>query len=813
MAAAALAALLAFVAVPAALILVVGNPLSGGLGHTWSWVPRLALCVLALAAWIAWAACCAQLIAAVAGRVRRADVRTGTSASLVDQLAARIAIGVLALMGLVGPAASAGAVPAAPAPGPTSVTTTTPLRPGDMARREVAAGTTCVVQQGDTLWTVADTCFDDGADWTSIARSNLGRNMPDGGRFVDPDHLRSGWRLSLPAGARTPPRGPGGHTEREGGHLPELLALGMGSLGCAAFARRAARRRSLRPFTGDGPGPELTDAALDAAALVGRFGDVPVLDAFEIANAMLGRALRSRSPAPTVRALHVGPSGVTFHLRTPDPDAPDGFMALGDGAAWRIGHDEIDAGRAAGPAPPAVPLALPVGDDEDGTWLVVLYPGTVLPLLGESALALWRAARAALESWAWSDTILVGDDPADEALHAEAAADPAVARHLVFVGDPAALPRGVARRAAVVTTSAVAASDLTVLVDRHGATLHPMSRVVRPYLQTVETARALSELVSGADATYPEGIPASPEQVGVVPAPGASDAGFVPGASDAGLVPGPVDVRLLTTTPRLEGLRGELPPNRARRAVELVAYLVLHQPDVVTGDRLRTRVLGSSDADAAAKTLFNTAHAARRAMGVDEQGDLLFPSGTRTGMYQVSPRVTVDVHRAAALAADGARQAETDPELAMTRLRGALELVEGEPLANALSGYSWWEAEGHGARVAALLVEAACSLAALAAGHGRFDLARWALDRARLVAPFSEALSRAAMRTAAAEGDADRLRLEWHACQQLVDSLDPGSSPSRPTEALYGELCRTMSGRSPQRYSSPASDSSPASAP
>ena len=106
-------------------------------------------------------------------------------------------------------------------------------------------------------------------------------------------------------------------------------------------------------------------------------------------------------------------------------------------------------------------------------------------------------------------------------------------------------------------------------------------------------------------------------------------------------------------TPRLDGLCEPLPANRARRAVELVAYLALHQPDVITSDRLRTRVLGSSDADAAAKTLFNTAYAARRAMGLDADGAPLFPAGTRTGLYQVSSEVTVDVRRAVALAAEG----------------------------------------------------------------------------------------------------------------------------------------------------------------
>ena len=243
-------------------------------------------------------------------------------------------------------------------------------------------------------------------------------------------------------------------------------------------------------------------------------------------------------------------------------------------------------------------------------------------------------------------------------------------------------------------------------------------------------------------------------------------------------------------TPRLDGLREALPPNRARRAVELVAYLALHSPDLVTSDRLRTRVLGSTDTDAASKTLFNVAHAARKALGTDAEGTPLFPAGTRAGMYQLSPEVTVDVQRAIALVAAGKRQ--DDRELAIAHYRAALTLVEGEPLANALSGYAWWETEGHGGRVAAVLVTAACSMAALATEAGLFDLARWGLEQARLVEPYSEALSRAAMEVAAAEGDADRLRLEWRECQRRVDALDPGSSPSPRTEELFGTLCRRV---------------------
>ena len=263
-----------------------------------------------------------------------------------------------------------------------------------------------------------------------------------------------------------------------------------------------------------------------------------------------------------------------------------------------------------------------------------------------------------------------------------------------------------------------------------------------------------------------------------------------PSSGTDALSPGTVDVRLLTMTPRLDGLRDDLPPNRARRAVELVAYLALHQPDVVTSDRLRTRVLGSSDADAAAKTLFNTAYAARRAMGLDEEGNPLFPTGTRDGLYQLSPQVTVDVERAVALCAEA--KAQSDPQAAIAFFRAALSLVEGEPLANALSGYAWWEAEGHGGRIAATLVDAACLMAPLASEEGLFDLARWGLEQARFVEPYSEALSRAAMQVAAAEGDADRLRLEWRDCQRRIDALDPGASPSARTESLYGELSRRV---------------------
>ena len=257
------------------------------------------------------------------------------------------------------------------------------------------------------------------------------------------------------------------------------------------------------------------------------------------------------------------------------------------------------------------------------------------------------------------------------------------------------------------------------------------------------------------------------------------------------VAPGPVDVRLLTMTPRLDGLREDLPPNRARRAVELVAYLALHQPDVITGDRLRTRVLGSSDADAASKTLFNTAYAARRAMGVDQLGAPLFPAGTRNGLYQVSPLVTVDVHRAIALVE--AARSQPEPDLAIAHYPRRARAGRGRAAGQRPVGL--FVVGGRGSRGTGCRRTRGRRLRHGGAGV-RCGASRprpvGSRTRARLVEPYSEALSRAAMQLAAAEGDADRLRLEWRECCRRVDALDPGSSPSSRTESLYGELSRRV---------------------
>jgi DNA-binding SARP family transcriptional activator len=597
--------------------------------------------------------------------------------------------------------------------------------------------------------------------------------------------------------------------------LPELTALGLGVLVAAALARRARKARHLASLARrEGQPPAVvSELAADTDTLVSPFEGAPVLEWLETANRHLTSALGQMgraADAPMVQLVRVGPDGVEMRLTEPVSWAPEHWVLQG-GQVWHLSSSlrlEMVATEARGHQP-WLPSLAPIGENDEGTWLVPVEPGCCLPVIGAGADALVSAMRVAAESWTWSEQVVVTDDVV-VAEHASALADRSADSldrpRVLFVGDPEVLSAGARARCGVITTLPLPATDITVAVDAKAASLHPLGVTLRPHLLDHARSVSVAELVR---IPGPQPI-ADPDDLGDLGGPDdfdspdhgpAFDEIGAPTARIAAVPhvavnqrgphePGRVEVRLLTAVPRIDGLADELPPKRARRATELVAYLALHHPDPVTSDRLRTRVLGSADADAAAKTLFNTVGAGRRAMGRDPSGELYLPPATKSGQYRVSPLVTVDVTRATALVA--AADAAADVDMSIALLREALDLVEGEPLAGTLTGYAWWGAEGHERRISTELVDGACRLARLAAGSGYFDLARWAVEQARLVEPYSEALSRVAMEVAAKTGDAGRLRREWVECQRRVDELDPGSLPSESTERLYAELRRQV---------------------
>jgi hypothetical protein len=213
----------------------------------------------------------------------------------------------------------------------------------------------------------------------------------------------------------------------------------------------------------------------------------------------------SASTGPTIRAVCVGAAGVDFWLGEAGQPAPRGFSLSVDGKAWHAAHTTFEPHAG---ARPFLPVVLPIGEDENGTWMVPLTRASCLPLVGEGKDDLWRAARHVQESWAWADLVVVTEDPLVVAREVgwlgggDGSADDV---QVLFFGDPASLSDEQRVKVAIVTTSAAAPSDVTVLIDRTAASIHPLGRTVRPHLMRTDTSELVSQLV-----TYPPRVDAAP---------------------------------------------------------------------------------------------------------------------------------------------------------------------------------------------------------------------------------------------------------------------------------------------------------------
>ncbi len=191
-------------------------------------------------------------------------------------------------------------------------------------------------------------------------------------------------------------------------------------------------------------------------------------------------------------------------------------------------------------------------------------------------------------------------------------------------------------------------------------------------------------------------------------------------------------VRLLQPVVLVEGLHEPFNSDLRRRCIEMTSYLAVHRHEVITGDRLRARVLGGGYNDASTRTLANTASAVRRSLGNHGSLSRLLPV-TPGGHYRTED-VSSDIERFHALVA----LAQESPPEEFASLTEAMGLIEGEPLGAELRGFEWFLAEGHLARLQRDAEWAALRLAQLAVVSGDFDLAYYALERGRLVDPYSD---------------------------------------------------------------------------
>jgi hypothetical protein len=164
----------------------------------------------------------------------------------------------------------------------------------------------------------------------------------------------------------------------------------------------------------------------------------------------------------------------------------------------------------------------------------------------------------------------------------------------------------------------------------------------------------------------------------------------------------------------------------------LTAYLALHRHELVTGERLRGRVLGRPSGDASARTLSNVASAVRRSLGTTDGVARLGPVSS-AGLYGL-----VDVDTDVELFHELIDDARHDEGGAIEKLCAALELVRGEPLGAILKGFEWFLAEGHLGRIlhnGDVAVRLLCEHARSAGDH---DLEFWALDAGRRLDPYND---------------------------------------------------------------------------
>ncbi|MGW9643065.1 LysM peptidoglycan-binding domain-containing protein [Streptomyces albidoflavus] len=171
------------------------------------------LLVILAVGWLAWITFAVALLVEVPAQVRGRRAVRLPGLRLSQQAAGVLVTGVLAVL------SSTAVASAAPSPGPAA---TAEAEPGPS---QVTSGSSATAERGheaegteqadegprarptftvrdtrpaQSLWSIAEELYGDGAQFTRIAELNEGRVMVDGSRFVSAGDIRPGWELLLP---------------------------------------------------------------------------------------------------------------------------------------------------------------------------------------------------------------------------------------------------------------------------------------------------------------------------------------------------------------------------------------------------------------------------------------------------------------------------------------------------------------------------------------------------------------------------------------------------------------------------------------
>lgn len=372
-----------------------------------------------------------------------------------------------------------------------------------------------VVEEGDTLWDIADEELGDPTRYDEIFDASRNTTQPDGQRLTDPDLIRPGWELNIPDDAppeaapkqkevppsvaeKTPEVAPptaepalpevsgspevadsdveaATPSETPGWLLPGLTGAGSVLAGSLFLVLRGHRRRQLRyRYPGEvleAPPAELVD--VEKSAHHAEAVTVPRLEDLDRLLRHLAEGLElTGQPLPRIQTVQMANDQVTLYLAEEAP-APPGWAQ--DARSWSFTIDQRfpESGR---PAP--FPLLCAVGQTSSGSLVLAnLEELGCVRLTGDdtAANALARSVTAELTLSPWSvladiDTIGVADELADldpVRLHHHTSDDTAflaqLTEELAQLGErePEAFH-------AVITIATVDADDLSQsIADRH----------------------------------------------------------------------------------------------------------------------------------------------------------------------------------------------------------------------------------------------------------------------------------------------------------------------------------------------------------
>lgn len=743
---------------------------------------RILLGLLGVVAWLAWAALAGTILSELVAVLTRQRIRipvpgTGWLRPLIGSLVAAATLT---------PAAMAAAEP------PPVAAATSRLSPGTEATETQEAGTTgrpYTVRAGDELWSVAETHLGNGERWRDLlvvnpelsASSRLApgfviqlppdvevaagdslwslaeRHLGDAGRWpeihalnadlvTDPDHLRVGWRLLLPAPEPTAaaPAQPVAPIELPDDAPPPQAAppieaeVEVPILPTAAVplpSTTASPAPSARPGL---PVVELSDAADSTVAPDAEDGTEGVLGPIGgllastiVVSVAARRRLQLVGRAVGRRLIPMKPEALRFWSalsrraedvgESPEPVTPT-TVVLG----WRddgtdVLHDLEAAGWTSLVGTPDAPAAI-------GAMLTTL---ACAPWSGEVEVVVVGATEP------WAEAL---DDPritqlgtvADAVTHclklsarrrlelgistlAEARADEdraAAYRPVVFLfaAPTTATQEATLRESfsfgevgvSVVTTGG---GGLPIAYDGGRATHAGVT--FTPQLLEAPARRALIDLFTDSGSLDTEAAPwwsTTPTEEGPRFAALARSAGH--------------PYVVLLGEPDILDPAGDAPARARQQCVEYCAWLLLN-PGSTSSKMQRALLVAES-------TRRSNLSRLRRWLGADPHGVEYLPDAY-SGRLQLDERVTSDWQVMLGLLSDGVDLA---PDKA---LRQALAMVDGPPLGSAAERWPW--ARGLADDMASVIVDVACVLADRCLAQGHVDEALWALERAEAAVP------------------------------------------------------------------------------